>query len=240
MTDVVSAARKRILVITAHPGDADMMAGGSIARWCDEGHDVHSVIVTRGDKGHDAAGMTKKRVATLREDEQRRAAEILGLSRVTFLDFEDGELAWAGRALAESTTRLIRQERPDFVVTHDPFGGPPGYRVLQLHPDQRAVGTAVIDACCFRAPGRLYHPRHEAAGLATHRVREVLLIMSDHADYAIDVDTSFERKVRAVHAHASQVARRPDVEAFLRGLASRAGAPFGMSLAEGFKRLLPS
>lgn len=240
MSDVVSSARKRILVITAHPGDADMMAGGSVARWCDEGHDVHSVIVTRGDKGHDAPKMTKKRVATLREDEQRRAAEILGLSRVTFLDFEDGELAWAGRALAESTTRLIRQERPDIVVTHDPFGGPPGYRVLQLHPDQRAVGTAVIDACCFRAPGRLYHPRHEAAGLATHRVREVLLIMSDHADYAIDVDTSFERKVRAVHAHASQVARRPDVEAFLRGLASRAGAPFGMSLAEGFKRLLPS
>jgi LmbE family N-acetylglucosaminyl deacetylase len=240
MSDVMSSPQKRILVITAHPGDADMMAGGSVARWCDEGHDVHSVIVTRGDKGHDAPGMTKKRVAKLREDEQRRAAEILGLSRVTFLDFEDGELAWAGRVLAESTTRLIRQERPDIVVTHDPFGGPPGYRVLQLHPDQRAVGTAVIDACCFRAPGRLYHPRHEAARLATHRVREVLLIMSDHADYAIDVDTSFERKVRAVHAHASQVARRPDVEAFLRGLASRAGAPFGMSLAEGFKRLLPS
>ena len=236
----MSSARKRILVVTAHPGDADMMAGGSVARWCEEGHDVHSVIVTRGDKGHDAPGMTKKRVATLREEEQRRAAEILGLPRVTFLDFEDGELAWAGRALAETTTRLIRQERPDTVVTHDPFGGPPGYRVLQLHPDQRAVGSAVIDACCFRAPGRLYHPRHEAAGLATHRVREVLLIMSDHADYAIDVDTSFERKVRAVRAHASQIARHPDLEAYLRGLASRAGAAFGISLAEGFKRLLLS
>lgn len=236
----MSSARKRILLITAHPGDADMMAGGSVARWCEEGHDVHSVIVTRGDKGHDAPGMTKKRVAALREDEQRRAAAILGLSRVTFLDLEDGELAWAGPVLAESTTRLIRQERPDTVVTHDPFGGPPGYRVLQLHPDQRAVGTAVIDACCFRAPGRLYYPRHEAARLATHRVREVLLIMSDHADYAIDVDTTFEQKIRAVRAHASQVARHPDLEAFLRGLAARAGAAFDISLAEGFKRLVPS
>jgi LmbE family N-acetylglucosaminyl deacetylase len=236
----MNSPRRRILVITAHPGDADMTAGGSIALWSEEEHDVHSVILTRGDKGHDAAGMTMKRVAELREDEQRRAAAILGLSRVTFLDFEDGELAWAGPILAESMTRLIRQERPDTVVTHDPFGGPPGYRVLQLHPDQRAVGAAVIDACCFRAPGRLYYPAHETAGLATHRVREVLLIMSNHDDYAIDIDATFHQKLRAVRAHASQVARHVDVEAFLLGLASRAGATFGMSLAEGFKRLVPS
>ena len=231
---------RRILLITAHPDDADIMAGGSVARWVAEGHDVHSVIVTRGDKGHEDFTITADRVAVLREREQREAAAILGVQRLTFLDFEDGELAWAGPALAEAATRLIRTERPDTVVTHDPFAGAPGYRVPQLHPDHRAVGAAVVDACYFRAPGPLYYPAQRADGLVPHRVREVLLIMSDHADHAIDIGGSFEDKVRAVRAHVSQFADHPDVRAFLAGLAARAGAAFGVPLAEGFKRLSPS
>ena len=89
------AARRTILLMTAHPDDADIMAGGTVARWVDEGHDVRSVIFTRGDKGHDDADMTPQHVAALREAEQRAAAALLGVSRLTFLDFLDGELAWS-------------------------------------------------------------------------------------------------------------------------------------------------
>lgn len=235
----MSPAVKRVLLMTAHPDDADIMAGGTVATWLEAGHEVHSVIFTRGDKGHDDPGMTPAAVAALREAEQRAAAAILGGPRLTFLDFADGELAWAGPALAETTTRLIRQERPDVVVTHDPFAGAPGYRVNQLHPDHRAAGAAVVEACYFRAPGPLYYPAHGAAGLAPHRVREIFLVMSDHADHVIDIAATFERKVRAVGAHASQFGRHPDLEGFLRGLAQRAGAAAGLPLAEGFKRLTP-
>lgn len=55
--------RKRILVITAHPDDADVHAGGTLARWADEGHEIHSAILTRGDKGHTDPGMTLERLA---------------------------------------------------------------------------------------------------------------------------------------------------------------------------------
>lgn len=230
----------KILVMTAHPDDADIMAGGILARWIDEGHDVHSVTFTRGDKGHDDPTMTTERVGALRETEQRAAAAVLGVRRLTFLDFADGDLAWAGAPLAEAATRLIRQERPDTIVTHDPYAGAPGYRVPQLHPDHRAVGAAVIDACYFRAPGPLYHPQHARDGLAPHRVREILLIMSDHADHVVDIGATFERKVRAVRAHASQFGKHPDLEGFLRGMARRAGGASGFALAEAFKRLTPS
>lgn len=225
--------------MTAHPDDADIMAGGTVARWVDEGHEVRSVIFTRGDKGHDDLGMTPDAVGALREREQRAAAQVLGVSQLTFLDFTDGELSWSGASLAEAATRLIRTERPDTVLTHDPYAGAPGYRVPQLHPDHRAVGAAVVDACYFRAPGVLYYPTHADAGLMPHRVREVLLIMSDHVDHAVDIATTFERKVRAVRAHTSQFARHPDLEGFLRGLATRGGQPFGLPLVEGFKRLTP-
>ena len=227
----------RVLLMTAHPDDADIMAGGTMAGWLADGHDVHSVLFTRGDKGPADPAMTAARVAALREQEQREAAAILGGPRLTFLDFEDGELAWVGPALAEAATRLIRQERPDLVVTHDPYGGAPRYWEPQLHPDHRAVGLAVIEACYFRAPGPLFYPAHGAAGLAPHRVGELLLIMSDHADHAVDVAATFERKVRAVRAHASQFGTHPDVEGFLRRLAGRAGETAGIPLAEAFKRL---
>jgi LmbE family N-acetylglucosaminyl deacetylase len=234
------AARRRILVVTAHPDDADIHAGGSIARWIDEGHDVHSVLLTRGDKGHDDPRMAPEAVARLREREQRAAAAILGVSRVTFLDYEDGELSWTGPRLAEDVTRVIRAERPDVVVTHDPCTGAPGYREFQLHPDHHAAGLAVVDAVYVRAPGPLFYPPHTAAGLAPHRVGELLLMMSDHADHAVDIAATFDRKVRAVLAHASQFGGRTDFESFLRRWAEQVGAAFGLPLAEGFKRLVRS
>lgn len=234
---MIAHPRRRILVATAHPDDADIMAGGTVARWLDEGHEVHSLIFTRGDKGHDDPGMTLERVAALREAEQRAAAAILGGPRLTFLDFVDGELAWSGPSLAEVATRLIRQERPDIVVTHDPYGGSPGYREPQLHPDHRAVGLAVVEACYFRAPGPLFYPAHGTAGLTPHRVNEILMIMSDNIDHVVDISGTFERKVRAVRMHATQFGKHPDVEGFLRRLAERAGGAHNLPLAEGFKQL---
>lgn len=230
---------KRILAITAHPDDADVHAGGTLARWVDEGHDVRLLVVTSGDKGHDDPSMKREDVVALRRAEQHAAARCLGVQQVTFLDFEDGELAWAGPRLVEELTRWIRKERPDTVLTLDPYAGAPGYATYQLHPDHRAVGFAVLDAVYFRAPGPLYYPAHRAAGLAPHRVREVWLIMGDHHDEIVDITRTFDRKLQAVRAHASQWGRHPDLEGMLRGRAERLGRPRGLQLAEGFKRLLP-
>jgi LmbE family N-acetylglucosaminyl deacetylase len=231
--------QKRILLITAHPDDADVHAGGTIARWADEGHEVHSAILTRGDKGHDDPHMTPGRVAALREAEQRAAAEILGVARLTFFGYRDGDLTWAGPPLTEDLTHLIRAERPDIVVTHDPFAGAPGYRQFQLHPDHRAVGAAALDALLNRAPGPLFYPAHGAQGIRPHRVGEILLIMGDHLDHVVDISLTFERKVTAVLAHTSQFGHQEDFPGFLRRWAERVGEPAHVALAEGFKRLVP-
>lgn len=233
-------ARKRVLLVTAHPDDADMHAGGTIARWVDDGHEVWSVIATSGDKGHDDPTMSREQLLALRRAEQHRAAETLGVQHVSFLDYEDGELAWAGPPLAEDITRAIREVRPAIVLTHDPHAGAPRYATYQLHPDHRAVGFAAIDAVYFRAPGPLYYPAHAAAGLRPHRVAEVLLIMGDHHDHFVDISGTFMRKVDAVRAHVSQWGRHPDLEGFMRTREQRTGEPHGIALAEAFKRLTPT
>lgn len=88
-----------------------------------------------------------------------------------------------------------------------------------------------------RAPGPLYYPAHAAAGLAPHRVREILLIMSSHIDHIVDIGATFERKVRAGREHVSQFGNHPDLEGFLRRLAKRAGGGPDLPLAEGFKSI---
>jgi LmbE family N-acetylglucosaminyl deacetylase len=63
--------------------------------------------------------------------------------------------------------------------------------------------------------------------------------MGDHLDHHVDIAPTFERKVRAVLAHASQFGGHRDFPAFLRGWAERVGESCGVALAEGFKRLVP-
>lgn len=84
---------ERVLVIQAHPDDAEHLCGGTIALLAAEGKDIHYLFVTRGDKGSDDPDMTPELLASIREHEQRQAAELQGVQAVTFLNgYFDGEV----------------------------------------------------------------------------------------------------------------------------------------------------
>ncbi len=83
---------QRILVIMAHPDDAEFICGGTIARLAAESCDISYVLVTSGNRGSHEPGMTMERLAKIREEEQRRAADALGVRDVTFLGHNDGEV----------------------------------------------------------------------------------------------------------------------------------------------------
>ena len=81
---------KRILVIQAHPDDADISCGGTIASWAKEKREVHYVLCTSGNRGSNDPVMTPERLGPLREQEEQNAADILGVKSLTFLRHEDG------------------------------------------------------------------------------------------------------------------------------------------------------
>ena len=110
---------QRILVMMAHPDDAEFICGGTIARLVAEGRDVYYVLVTSGNRGSHEAGMTMERLGKMREDEQRHAAGVIGVRDVIFLGYNDGEVE-VNLGLRKELVHAIRQVQPDVLFTFDP------------------------------------------------------------------------------------------------------------------------
>jgi LmbE family N-acetylglucosaminyl deacetylase len=126
----------RLLLVLAHPDDESLGNGGMIAKYASEGVDIHLVTATRGEQGW--FGPTDENpgpqaLGRIREEELRGAAEVLGLSEVAFLGYEDGELADApADEVIAKIVAHIRRIRPHVVVTFDQNG-------LYGHPDHVAI-----------------------------------------------------------------------------------------------------
>jgi LmbE family N-acetylglucosaminyl deacetylase len=223
---------KRALVIVAHPDDAEFLCAGSVARWVSEGWDVGYVLVTSGDKGSSDEEMTSERLAVIREEEQRAAAKVLGVSTCVFRGPPDGCVEDTAELRGE-LVREIRRFKPDVVVTWDP------YRLGHNHRDHRLTGQAALDAAYPLSRSRLYYPEHLAEGLEPHRAKEALLAGSDRANYHVDVSDFFRTKMKALRCHKSQLGRYPfsEVRKRVRQRMAEAGKEAGFKLAEGFHRL---
>lgn len=216
-----------VLVIAAHPDDADISSGGTVARWAREGREVHYVLCTSGNRGSDDPEMTPERLGEIREAEQRTAAKILGVAEITFLRHEDCELEET-LALRRELSGHIRSFRPDVLMTHDPWAR---YRI---HPDHRAVGFTAL-AAIVSAGNQMYRE-----GLPPHTVGQVHLFQTDSPDFWVDITQTFDLKIRAIREHRSQTMLSGEaMMERLRHWAEHAGEEAGVPLAEAFKSVIP-
>lgn len=187
---------QRILVIVAHPDDPESYCGGTVARLAQQGCAIHYLLVTRGDNGSDDPDMTPERLAGIREQEQRQAAETLGVQTVTFLDYLDGEVE-VTLALRRALALVIRQWKPDVLFTFDPW------RRYEMHPDHRAVGMCAFDAIAA-ARGRMNFPEQLRDEITAHRVGEIYLFSTDRPNHWVDISSVIDQKLEARHCHLSQ------------------------------------
>ncbi|OGO05630.1 MAG: hypothetical protein A2Y60_01610 [Chloroflexi bacterium RBG_13_54_9] len=223
----------RAMVIAPHPDDAEIGCGGTVAKWLAEGWEVVDVICTNGDKGSRDLAMTSERLAAIRENEQLKAAETLGVTKVVWLGHPDGGLEDTPDFRGE-LVRLIRLYRPDAVFTTDPYR-----RAPYLHRDHRITGTVTLDAVFPYSRDHLFYPEHLAEGLLPHRVREVYLWGSDNLDTFVNITETFDLKIAALRCHASQMGENPgsDFGQRWRERAAQLGQSQGLGLAEAFRRI---
>ncbi|GAA4226225.1 LmbE family N-acetylglucosaminyl deacetylase [Streptosporangium album] len=228
----------RVLVVAAHPDDVDFAAAGSIAGFTDRGVEVTYCVVTDGDAGGFDRELDNGGMAELRRTEQTNAAKIVGVSDIRFLGYHDGTVVQS-LDLRRDITRVIRQVRPDLVITHTPERN---YRfVSPSHPDHRAVGGCTLDAVYPDARNPYTFPTLLAdEGLEAWTVREVWLNGGQTPDHHVDITATFERKLSALRAHVSQTSHNEGFEDFLRTRFSQVAAEAGLGegrYAEAFQRV---
>jgi LmbE family N-acetylglucosaminyl deacetylase len=129
----MASAPLRLLILGAHPDDAEFHAGGLAAIYREAGHHVRMISVTNGESGH--FRISGKELANLRRIEARTAGKVIGATYDVW-DNPDGRLL-PTIEVRERIIREIRTYQPDLVLTH---------RLNDYHPDHRAVGQAVQDA----------------------------------------------------------------------------------------------
>ena len=232
---LITAVPQIALAVYAHPDDAEVACGGTLARWSAAGASVHLVIACRGDKGTLEEGTDPDELVRARADEVAAGAHALGVASFEILGYPDGELDDSNE-LRGTLVGTIRRLRPDAVVCPDPTAAFFG-RTYINHRDHRVVGWATLDAVAPAAWSPLYFPTTGAP----HRVAEVYLSGSLDPDAFVDVEPSLAAKAEALQCHQSQLRGSASVlEAAVRRRASDAGRLGGARYAEGFRLLTPS
>lgn len=223
-----------VLVILAHPDDPEFFCGGTLAQWIAAGHTVHYCLLTCGDKGSDDRQLNSAELCAMRLDEQRAAARVLGVESVRFLDFPDGYLV-PDIELRRSITRVIRQVRPDILVTCDPTNL--YIRNIRInHPDHRAAGQAVLDAVFPAAGNHRYFPElFEQEGLEPHMPREIWVSLPVEPQVEIDITEVLPLKLTALLEHRSQIGDPDDFQERMRARHTIESTPENPRYVESFR-----
>jgi len=225
---------ERALAIVAHPDDMEFGAAAAVARWTGQGKQVVYCMVTSGEAGID--GIEPDRSRVLREAEQVESARIVGVDVVQFLGLPDGILEY-GVPLRRSITEVVRQHRPEIVITgnfRDTFGG----RNLN-QAGHIAVGKATLDAV-RDAGNRWVFPEQLGDGLEPWGgVTEVWAAGSPDSGHGVDITDTFPAGVASLAAHKAYIDglgwENFDPEEFLEGFARSTGTRMGVPMATGFE-----
>ena len=221
-----------VMVLSAHPDDAEFGAAGTVARWTNEGKSVVYVICTDGDKGTSDRTLSSEQVAAIRKKEQRDAADTLGVREVVFLGYPDQGLEDTAE-LRKQVVKLIRTYRPKTLVTSDP------YRRYLWHRDHRIIGQVAMDAVFPFARDHLAYPDLLEAGLEPHKVAEILFWAAEDINFRSDISSTFDRKIAALRCHKSQMKAYTSSDPFgwLKNRCRDMAQGESYDLAEGFHRV---
>lgn len=231
--------KKCMMVVTAHPDDADFGCSASVAKFSREGWDVVYVICTDGSKGTEDRNIKPKELSKMRYDEQKNSGKVLGLKDVVFLNYPDGYLE-PSLDVRKDISRQIRIWKPEILITTNPTRDLNNSTYLG-HPDHFAAGEATLSAVFPSARDHLTFPDlFEKENLEPHKVKEVwIMTYGETADFwnpvsEIDVDTSIE----ALLMHVSQIPDPEGAASWMKKRRQNLGENIDSDFAESFRRFI--
>lgn len=219
-----------ILALGAHPDDIEILCGGTLALYEQQGHSIFIALTTSGNQGSNEYD-NRDKIAAIREEEQLEAAKILN-AKVRFMRFDDEGLintAETRRAVINS----MRWADPDIIFTnypHDPS------------TDHGTTGKLVSDLI-LSMPGRnIPADEHPVAKKISVFYWDVPAGIDFAPEVYVDTSNVIQVKLEALSKHKSQVAwmanyATDDIIEYCTILARFRGIQAGCKYAEGFKAL---
>ena len=180
-----------LLAIMAHPDDAELLCGGTLARMAAQGYRVGILDLTAGESGSFGDRETRKREAAT-------AAQVLGVGHRSSAGLPDGMLENTPEARATVASH-IRELRPRTVILHWPDA---------RHPDHRAASELGRDASFIAGIKNAANVKGEA-----HRPHKVLYSLTyqetqEKPSFVVDISDFIEKKLDAIFAFDSQFAAK--------------------------------
>jgi N-acetylglucosamine malate deacetylase 1 len=218
---------RRVLAVGAHPDDLEILAGGTLAKFTGQGVQVSMAIATDGGAGHMV--IPPEELVEIRQAEARRSAEVIG-AELYWLGYSD-ELISEDIATRLRFVDLIRQARPDLILSHDP---------QDYHPDHRVVSRLVFDASFLSGLPNIKTEHAVHPGVQPLYYFDVLSGLNFLPTEFVDIGETFETKRRMLDCHESQLKWLKDHDGinaldFIDIMAHSRGLQCGVTLAEGFR-----
>ncbi len=222
----------RVLCVVAHPDDVEYGTSAAVAAWTAHGVQVTYLLLTAGE-----AGMQRppEETGPLREAEQREACRIVGVEDLRILDHPDGMLVYS-LDLRRDIARVIRQVRPDAVVTGD-WAVELGWGLNQA--DHRAAGLACLDAVRDADNTWVFPELAATEGLQKWATSWLLVAGSREPTHGVDVSGEpLERGIASLEAHRDYLADIPGHPAprdLIGGMTAAGGEALGVANAVLFR-----
>lgn len=128
---------KNVLVLAPHPDDDSFGCGGTIKKMATTGANITVAYFCDGSGGVKENDQNKKNseLISIRKEETRKTAEILGIKEQVFFGYQDGELS-KGKAVLKALADLIKRVKPDIIFV-------PSF--IDNHPDHKAVNDILVN-----------------------------------------------------------------------------------------------
>lgn len=229
---------KTALVVSAHSADFVWRAGGAIALYASRGWDIHVVCLSFGERGESAKlwrqpNMDMATVKKARQEEAQKAADILGVKKMVFMDAGDYPLRVSDEQLYELAA-IYRKIRPEFVLTHslkDPYNFD--------HP----LATHIAQEARIIAQAHGHDPENKVIGAPPAFLFEPH--QPEQCEWKpqvlLDIGEVWERKRQAFESMAAQehLWEYYTRVALQRGVQASRNSNLKIKYAEGYQRIFP-
>ena len=204
LPDLDWSAFRRVLIVVAHPDDAEYGLSCAVDMWTRAGVEVGYLLLTHGEAG--IRHLDPKECAPLRAEEQRQACECVGVTDLTLLEHPDGQLM-ESMDLRRDIARHIREFQPDTVITAnfelEAYGS-------YNQGDHRVAGLMTVDAV-RDADNPWIHRDLAEQGLEAHKTQRLLVVNAGDPTHRVKVDDkAVEAGVESLSRHKVYFEALPD------------------------------